>query len=346
MNLALLRVLKTVGSLICILFFSGIFIYLQGIQYTIATLTNSWGHPYFNSSHIDPAQNCDAKPTCSSGPIRVLTYNVLCRICTEAGSHPEYDHWNQRLPHLREIVADYSPDLIGFQELAGSRDIAELNPDPTLYEAKYYEFGPWDYADAALLFRKDRFECLESGQFWLNPKPDLPMGFAWEPLSLPRYVNWVHLRQKSNGFEFLYMNTHFFDNDGPNKEASATLVHETFASHAEHLPIILTGDFNTQYDTDRYHHLQFGLNGTEAVFVNAADLVPQREEISAVVGATASQPGAPLPNLANIIDHIFLAGPWEKNVDRWVIDRRVYTPLNRPPSDHPALFAELEFTLR
>ncbi len=340
-----LRVMNWIGTLLCVVLFGGIFIYLQGVQYTLATLTNSWSNPWFNASHIDPAQNCRAEPICASGPIRVLTYNVLCRICTEAGSHPEYDPWDLRVPHLREIVADYNPDLIGFQELGGDLDMAELNPDPALYQPQSYDFGPWDYADAALFYRKDRFDALESGQFWLNPRPDLPMGFAWVPLTLPRYVNWVHLRQKSNGFEFLYMNTHF-DNDTPNKEASATLVHDTFGPHAERLPVIFTGDLNTECDTTRYHHLQNGLNGTEAVFVNTADLVPQREEIPALTGASAAQPGTPIPDIAHIIDHVFMAGPWEKKVNRWVVDRRVYAPRNRAPSDHPAVFAEVQFLMR
>jgi endonuclease/exonuclease/phosphatase family metal-dependent hydrolase len=154
----------------------------------------------------------------------------------------------------------------------------------------------------------------------------------------------VQLRQKSNGFEFLYMNTHF-DNDTPNKEAAALLVHDTFGPLARRLPILFTGDFNTQYDTTRYHNLQFGPEGTEAVFVNAADLAPDLREIPAVVGATASQPGNPVPNLAHVIDHIFMAGPWQKKVNRWVVDRRVYPPRNWKPSDHPAVFAEVEFVL-
>ncbi len=344
MNLVLLRIVKTLGSLICVLLFSGIFIYLQGVQYTLATLTNSWSNPWFNSSRIDPAANCGAAPSCASGPIRVLTYNVLCRVCTQVDYPPDH-WWDKRLPHLREIIAGYSPDIIGFQELGGDRDIAELNPDPALYAAQSYDFGPWSFADAALLYRKDRFTAVTSGQFWLNPKPDLPMGFAWDPLTLPRYVNWVHLRQNSNGFEFLYMNTHF-DNNGPNKEASAVLVHDTFTPHAERLPVIFTGDFNTSYDTTRYHNLQFGLNGSEAVFVNSADLAPVREEIPAIIGANAAHPGTPIPDLTHIIDHIFMAGPWEKKVNRWVVDRRVYPPRNWPPSDHPAVFAEVEFLLR
>ncbi len=345
MNGILLRVLKWIGSLVCVVLFGGLFVYFQGVQYTLATLTNSWSNPYFNSSRIDPALNCKSAPACASGPIRVLTYNVLCRICTKAGSHPDYDDWDVRVPHLREMVADYSPDLVGFQELGGNQDIAELNPDKERYAAQSYEFGPWKYADAALFYRKDRFEAVESGQFWLNPKPGLPMGFAWVPLTMPRFINWVHLRQKSNGFEFLYMNTHF-DNDGPNKETSAGLVHDTFGPHAGRLPIIFTGDFNTNYDTQRYHNLQFGLDGREAVFINAADLAPQREEIPAVVTANTTVPGKRIQNIANIIDHIFIAGPWEKKVNRWVVDRRVYAPQNRPPSDHPAVFAEVEFALR
>ncbi len=345
MNTVFLRTMRWFGIFACVVLFAGLFVRLEGVQYTLATLTNSWSNPWFNSSRMDPAQNCVAAPLCSSGPIRVLTYNVLCRICTAAGSHPEYGPWDVRLPHLREIVADYSPDLIGFQELGGDQDITELNPDPRRYGSQSYTFGPWNYADAALLYRKDRFEALESGQFWLGPKPELPMGFAWLPLTLPRYVNWVHLRQKSNGFEFLYMNTHF-DNDGLNKETSASLVHDTFGPHAQRIPIIFTGDFNTQYDTNRYHNLQFGANGSAAVFVNSADLARQLEEVPAVRGADGSRSSKPIPNLAHIIDHIFMAGPWEKKVYRWVVDRRVYAPLNHAASDHPAVFAELEFVLR
>ncbi len=345
MNAVLKRVLKSLGIVLCLILFGGLFVYFQGIQYTLAVFTNSRGHSRFNSSRVQAADNCAADPACGSGPIRVLTYNVLCRICTEAGANPGYGPWDQRLPRLREMVADYSPDIIGFQELGGGKDIDELNPDRKRYAARSYEFGPWNYADAALFYRKDRFDAVESGQFWLNPDPDLPMGFAWVPLTPPRYINWVRLRQKSNGFEFLFMNTHF-DNDPPNKEASAPLVHDAFGPHAEKLPIIFTGDFNTSDDTPRYHNLQFGPNGTEALFVNTADLVGRREEIPAVVGANAAQTGVAVPSLAHIIDHVFMAGPWEKKVNRWVVDRRVFPPLNSPPSDHPAVFAEVEFQVR
>lgn len=338
---------KTILATILVALFSALFVYMQGVQYAIALVTNSWENPLFDSSALSPEKNCDAAQACASGPIGVLTFNVLCRICTKDEEKAKvYEDWYQRLPHLRALVADYQPDLVGFQELGGWKDVNEMNPDPALYEPLGHEFGPWIYADAVLFYRKDRFEALESGQFWLSKKPSLPFSFAWKPLSMPRQLNWAHLRQRDNGFEFLYMNTHF-DNNTDNKEPTAVLVNSTFTPHAARLPVVFTGDFNTTHDTQRYRNLLFGL-GEENVrdLYNTADLAAQKEEFSITSQAGPDQPGEPLATLDNIIDHVFVAAPGEVKVNRWVVDRRGYGPDSKPPSDHPAVFAEVEFSLR
>jgi len=61
---------------------------------------------------------------------------------------------------------------------------------------------------------------------------------------------------------------------------------------------------------------------------------------------TPAQTGTPLENLDHIIDHILLGGDWDKKVTRWVVDRRGYGPEQLRASDHPAVFAEVSFSLR
>ena len=115
--------LKTVGLVLVVLAaFTG-FVWVQGIQYTLAFGTWSWSNPHFDSSGIVPERNCGGATPCGSGPIKVLTYNILCRVCTSGDNKPEHEAWYKRLTHLRAMIADYAPDLIGHQEVGGWKDI-------------------------------------------------------------------------------------------------------------------------------------------------------------------------------------------------------------------------------
>lgn len=331
------KILRFLFRLVVVGLLLAFYAYHNGIQYTLAFLTNSMRNPYFDSSSYPPELNCFGDETCSSGDLRVLCYNVLCRMC-----EPEHP-WEERLPHLQSLISRYAPDLFGSQELGGWKDIEELMAAVEgQYETVSFTFGPWVYADSALFFKKQRFELLDSGQFWLNPKHNLPFGFAWLKLSVPRYVCWACLRDKKTGFTFLFMNSHF-DNNSTNKETTAPLVYEHFAKHAKQLPIIFTGDFNTNPTTERYGRLMSGNEGVQ-VFQNSADLVSVREMQAYEKGEPL--PRAPFPAFNDAIEHIFVAGPAEIAVNEWVMDYNSYGDPQRDASDHPALFAVLRFDLR
>lgn len=323
------RILKIAGVLAVVLAVSALFVWMHGVQYTLAFATGGFGKPYFDVAPFAATPNCGGTAPCESGPLKVMSYNVLCRICDSEG----YDDWDTRIPHLREMIERYDPDLLGMQELAGNQDIAQFLGLFPQYACVSYEFGPWSYADAALFFRSDRFEALDSGQMWLSPKPALPFGFAWKPLSMPRYVNWVYLRQTSNGFRFLYVNTHF-DNNGLNKEPSAFLFAETFRPIAAQMPIVVTGDFNTDSTAKRYENIKNGTDGP--VFADTMELAPKAEVVN------NAPPGVDTAtSLQRTIDHIFLGGPQKNEILRWIQDESVYGPDRRRPSDHPAVFTEI-----
>ena len=45
-----------------------------------------------------PENNCEGIRPCAAGPMRVMTYNVLCSVCVK----PDYDSWGVRTECARE----------------------------------------------------------------------------------------------------------------------------------------------------------------------------------------------------------------------------------------------------
>lgn len=332
--------LRTTSIALVVVLLGALFVFNNGIQYTLAVATGSLRDPHFDGRLYVEDQNCFGEAPCHSNVIRILTYNVLCRICVKEG----FDAWDERIPYLRGLVERYDPDLIGSQELGSRRDIAEFLPDGDAYSAVTFEFGPWVYADSALFYRTTRYELLDAGQFWLSPTPHLPFGFGWVPLSMPRYVSWALLRDRHNGFTFLFMNSHV-DNHTVNKDNSAVLIYDEFSRHARHMPVIFTGDFNTNPTNERYRVFQGGDAG-DVLFVNAADIAPALELQQYAPEQTEPVGVVPFERFEHMIDHILVAGPVEKDVLRWVVDYNTYGEAQRPASDHPAVFSKLRLTLQ
>lgn len=309
------------------------------IQFAMATALNSWSKPYFNPGEYLDKPNCDGKPQCASGRITAMSFNVLCGLCDRT----HFESFGTRLPHLVDIIRRHDPDLVGLQEVAGETELKSMLKAFPRYQAVTYRFGGWADADSALLYRKDLFEALDSGQMWLTPTPGLPFATAWAPLSIPRYVNWVYLRRKSNGFRFLYLNTHF-DNHKLNKEMSANLFSAIVNLMADHVPMVISGDFNLDKRSKWFTRLVSGLSG-RALCEDTGALAASRSVVSNGTGSNTPTGKEYYTDADHAIDHILLAGPGRKQVYQWGEDVSVYGRDNRHSSDHPSVFAAFNFTL-
>ena len=105
-------------------------------------------------------------------PMKVMTYNIRY----SAGDRNSADNnWEARRDDLANLVESANPDVAGFQEVL---------PDQRKWlEARFpgYAFvGEGRNADrvngeaSPIAFRKDRFEPVKSGTFWLSETPDEP----------------------------------------------------------------------------------------------------------------------------------------------------------------------------
>ena len=275
--------------------------------------------------------------SCNTQPIQVMSFNVrygsafieaMANRFRNGDTGDGFLPWSVRIPEIRERIAGYSPDLLGLQETETDADIYAIAPADQ-YSLVTYHLGGFQYGDAALLYKTARFEQLDSGQVWLGPKPDLPMSLGFSPVAMIRYVNWVLLREKATGFTFMFVNTHF-DNASKNKDPSAFLFRDRIASLSRGFPLIVTGDFNTNANTERYFRFTGTDNKQPALLKNVYSLI---------------QPPPNLPALQQpnkLIDHILVGGPCKVEAEQWLVDTR---PLKngKPMSDHNLVFAKFRF---
>jgi len=265
-------------------------------------------------------------------PLRVMTFNVLCSLCKTG----EYDPWDERLGYFADIFARHDPDLMGLQELtplAGEVD-ALLVAAPGRGALYFQEEGWPPYPDAAIFYKKSRFEVLEQGQYWLSPTPDAPRSTGFADPQLPRLVVWARLLDKAGSREMFFASTHF-DNNSPSQELSAPLVLERTAPFAETLPVVFVGDFNSQPSDAAYQTLTTDESHGFA-FQNAYDLAPSP-------GIVENQDPDPSYDPASRIDHVFVAGAgvaW--SATSWAADLYAYGEKQRYPSDHFAIATTLD----
>lgn len=270
---------------------------------------------------------CFSAPTAiraeeSPAELRVMSFNIRYGTAKDGPNH-----WDQRRDFLVETVKAFGPDLLGTQETLGfQRDfLAER-----LEGYDVLGVGRDDGGDKgemmALYFRRDRFEKLEGGHFWLSETPETVGSKSWDS-SLPRMATWVKLRDRRqpNARPILFVNTHF-DHMGKTARAeSAKLIRRRLAEQGE-ASLILTGDFNAGDGSEPYRAL-FEPAGDKASPVVDAFRVAHTErgeEEGTFSGFKAES------TRGDRIDWIGLSRDWK--VRSCTIDRTARE--GRTPSDH------------
>ena len=172
--------------------------------------------------------------------LKVMSFNVQ----TENGTSVDFD---LRAELLRDLMDELQPDSIGMQEVTTG----------WIYRMDTYSFNQ-SYAGvgegrtpggeaSSIYYRKDKFDLVNSGTFWLSETPDVP-GTYLEASLYPRICTWAHLRDKVTGYEYIHINTHLdhLGNSKGGKElrtAQIRVILEYIQSFPD-VPMVMTGDFN------------------------------------------------------------------------------------------------------
>lgn len=202
-------------------------------------------------NHLSAAETTD---------LRVMSFNIRF-----GSANDGTNAWPNRREFLIETILAFNPDILGTQETLASQrdDLARALPDYNNHAA-----GRDDGRDKgemmAIYYRRNRFEKLAEGHFWLSTTPDTAGSKSWDS-SLPRMVSWLKLKDKNqpDAPPIAFFNTHFDHRGAKARTESARLIQTRIEEIGKGCRVILTGDFNTPEASEPYKILFESANSSE-----------------------------------------------------------------------------------
>ncbi len=107
---------------------------------------------------------------------------------------------------------------------------------------------------SVILYKKDRFNEIESGNFWLSETPEVVGSLGWDG-ACERIATWAILEDISSKKQFFFINTHLDHVGKVARQEGVTLLLDRATTLSKGLPIIMTGDFNATPDSDVIKHV-------------------------------------------------------------------------------------------
>lgn len=189
-----------------------------------------------------------------SDQIRVASYNIRNQYPLEGENS-----WPFRRDQVKALIQYHDFDIIGSQECIYEQlqDICQL-PGYTYFGAGRDD-GKTQGEHSAIIYKKDRFEVLESGNFWLSETPDKP-SLGWDATCCNRICSWVKFKDKNTKKTFYFFSVHFDHQGRVARVESGKLMVQKIKEIAKDAPVICTGDFNSRPDTEQIQTMQTILN--------------------------------------------------------------------------------------
>ena len=169
--------------------------------------------------------------------INVISFNLRC--CDDPNGHSIAE----RAPRLRQILPRYDADILCFQEISEPWQPYLENDYSKDYEMYLQYRNQTGYMEAlAIAWKKDKFECLKRGCFWLSDTPEVESRGWDEVYNCFRICAYTILKEKETGKSFVVMNTHYGFGDKGQID-SCKLIY-AYSKKISDLPTFVTGDFN------------------------------------------------------------------------------------------------------
>lgn len=273
-------------------------------------------------------------PVDAAEPLRVMSFNIRYGTAKDGPNH-----WDLRKDFVVETIQAFKPDLLGTQETLGfQRDyLAEKLPGYTVIGVGRDDGGEKGEM-MAVYVRKERFDILASGHFWLSETPEVIGSKSWDS-SLPRMVTWVDLKDKQapEAPEIKWYNTHFDHLGIEARKQAARLLRERVEA-VQFKAVIVTGDFNSAETSEAYRTLFRQPEGaTSAVLSDTFRSLPKDKQRFENVGTANSF--VPTRRNGGRIDWIGVSDQFQ------VLSAEIdYTERDgRTPSDHFPVTAVVEW---
>jgi endonuclease/exonuclease/phosphatase family metal-dependent hydrolase len=246
-------------------------------------------------------------------PINIASYNLR-----NNNTGDGINAWPNRKENVKAMFRYHEFDMVGVQEalIDQIRDLAEM-PEYA-YTGKGRDDGKEGGEHSSIIYKKDRFKLLKSGDFWLSETPDKP-GKGWDATCCNRICSWGKFQDLATKKEFFFFNVHFDHRGVEARKQSGILMVKKMKEIAGNATTILTGDFNSTPEMEQIK--------TIGAYLSDSYVVTKQPPYGPVGTFNAFKFDAPMKER---IDYIFVT----KNID--VLKYGVLTDAKdqRYPSDH------------
>ena len=173
--------------------------------------------------------------------LKVGTYNIRL----QPGDKGTPNAWESRKADFLNLLRRLDLDAFGLQEVCPGQAEYITNNLP-----QYVLVGEHRNADrvsgeaSPVLYRKDRFDALKCGTFWLSETPEVPGRKGWGA-ACPRVCSWMWLKDRKTGKTFCFANTHTDHVSAlARKEGMLLIIRRMHEFAPPGTPVIFTGDHN------------------------------------------------------------------------------------------------------
>ena len=246
--------------------------------------------------------------------VNVASYNI------RNASDKDINAWMNRKKPVTDLILRHDFDILGIQE---PYDIQIPDFDNLLVGYNGVKAPYATRSFLAIYYKKDLFDVLDSGHFWLSETPEKP-SIGWDADEL-RICHWAKFKDKKTAKEFYFFNTHFYWRLQTARQNSGPLVAKKIKEIAGDYPVVFVGDLNSRPTESQIVSLKVTLN--EAFIVTQT---PRKGPENTNLGGGVFQ-GEP----HNRIDYIFVS----KSIK--VLDYTCHADMykdkngeDRYPSDH------------
>ena len=173
--------------------------------------------------------------------LRVMSFNIRFGTADDGPNR-----WEVRRDAVVAAIREFDPDVLGTQEtLAAQRDFLLAALPGFAAVAVGRDDGRDKGEMTATFYRRDRFDLLDSGHFWLSLSPDQPGSKDWDT-AITRMATWLKLRDRREPTRppILVINTHFDHVGQTARLESARLIRRRAVEMGKGCSIIVMGDFN------------------------------------------------------------------------------------------------------
>jgi endonuclease/exonuclease/phosphatase family metal-dependent hydrolase len=183
--------------------------------------------------------------------LHVMSFNIRRRM---PHLHPRSpDRWVHRRPLIKRLLEAEQPALLGVQEAL----FQQANFVRHALGEGYRSIGHGRETNSRgeacpMYYDSDRLNLLDWQQTALSDTPNVPGSVSWGNHT-PRVVVEARFRDLDTGIEFQAVNTHLDNYSRTSRLRSADELRRIVSSSP--LPTVMTGDFNTDAETDPYDEL-------------------------------------------------------------------------------------------